>query len=351
MRRRVFLLLALSLLLLPHAAAADDLAEEYGFETNSLDEIMAQFMASYGLNEGNFSVAYYATGDHAEYRFADDTYRVAGSLFKVPLNMYYYDLERTGAISQNLTIGGWSLSTLHRETIVNSNNDMAISMLYHLGSFRQYRELMTRFCDQDYPAAYYADNNINAGYMLAVLKQLYENQDDYAELIGYMKQGAPGQYFQHYVDEYDVAHKYGYFEGAVNDCAIIFTPEPFLLTALTQDVACAEIVLGRLAELLTAYTVYQTESRAPAPEPEPEPEREPHAVTVVELPESPEPPEPPENADAAAPDPAAQPDPASEDAMQPEDAQQSAAPWIAVAAVAALALIVIALRAKKRVRT
>ena len=336
MRRRVFLLLALSLLLLPHAAAADALAEEYGFETSSLDEIMAQFMASYGLNEGNFSVAYYATGDHAEYRFADDTYRVAGSLFKVPLNMYYYDLERTGAISQNLTIGGWSLSTLHR-----------------LGSFRQYRELMTRFCDQDYPAAYYADNNINAGYMLAVLKQLYENQDDYAELIGYMKQGAPGQYFQHYVDEYDVAHKYGYFEGAVNDCAIIFTPEPFLLTALTQDVAYAEIVLGRLAELLTAYTVYQTESRAPAPEPEaePEPEREPHAVTVVELPESSEPPEPPEDTDAAASDPAAQPDPAPEDAMQPEDAQQSAAPWIAVAAVAALALIVIALHAKKRVRT
>ena len=223
-------------------------------------------------------------------------------------------------------------------------------MLYHLGSFRQYRELMTRFCDQDYPAAYYADNNINAGYMLAVLKQLYENQDDYAELIGYMKQGAPGQYFQHYVDEYDVAHKYGYFEGAVNDCAIIFTPEPFLLTALTQDVAYAEIVLGRLAELLTAYTVYQTESRAPEPEPEPEPEQEPHAVTVVELPEPPEPPKPPEDTDAAAPDPAAQPEAAPEAATQPKDAQQSAAPWIAVAAVAALALIVIALRAKKRVR-
>ena len=347
MRRRVFLLLALSLLLLPRAAAEDALAEEYSFATSSLDEIMAQFMAGYGLTEGNCSVAYYATGDHAEYRVADDTYRVAGSLFKLPLNMYYYDLERTGAISKNLTIGGWSLSTLHRETIVNSNNDMAIAMLYHLGSFRQYRELMTRFCDQDYPAAYYADNNINAGYMLAVLKQLYENQDDYAELIGYMKQGAPGQYFQHYVDEYDVAHKYGYFEGAVNDCAIIFTPEPFLLTALTQDVAYAEIVLGRLAELLTAYTVYQTESRAP----EPEPEQEPHAITVVELPEPPEPPKPPEDTDAAAPDPAAQPEAAPEAATQPEDAQQSAAPWIAVAAVAALALIVIALRAKKRVRT
>ncbi len=342
-------MLALALLLALPAAAADDLAAEYGFETNSLDEIMAQFMANYSLNESNFSVAYYASGDGTEYRFADDVFRTAGSMYKLPLNMYYYDQERSGAISSDLTINGWSLSTLHRETIVNSNNDMAIAMLYHLGSFRQYRELMTQFCDQDYPAAYYADNNINAGYMLAVLKRLYENQNDYAELIGYMEQGAPGQYFQHYVDEYVVAHKYGYFEGAVNDCAIIFTPEPFLLTALTQDVGYAETTLGRLAELLTAYTVYRTGSRAPEPEPEPapepepepdtDPEREAHTITVVELPDT------PESSDSAAPDTAPQPE------AESEPAQHSAAPWIAIAAVAALALIAIALRAKKRVRT
>ena len=340
----------LALLLALPAAAADDLAAEYGFETNSLDEIMAQFMADYGLNEGNFSMAYYASGDGTEYRFADDVFRTAGSMYKLPLNIYYYDQERSGAISSDLTINGWSLSTLHRETIVNSNNDMAIAMLYHLGSFRQYRDLMAQFCDQDYPAAYYSDNNINAGYMLAVLKRLYENQDDYTELIGYMEQGAPGQYFQHYVDEYAVAHKYGYFEGAVNDCAIIYTPEPFLLTALTQDVGYAETTLGRLAELLTAYTVYQTDSRipepepepepAPEPEPEPEPEREAHTITVVELPDTPEPVETPEVPDTAAPEPAPQP--------ESEPAQHSAAPWIAVAAIAALVLIALFLRFRSR---
>ena len=123
MKRRVFLLLALSLLLLPHAAAADALAEEYGFATNSLDEIMAQFMAGYGLNEGNFSVAYYATGDHAEYRFADDTYRVAGSLFKVPLNMYYYDLERTGAIIEALSAEGYyTLKPAYYETVLKGKS-------------------------------------------------------------------------------------------------------------------------------------------------------------------------------------------------------------------------------------
>lgn len=251
------------------------LAEEYGLLENSLSEIMDQFMSEYGLNSDNFSMCYYATGSGEYYGFAETTYRVAASIYKLPLNMYYYDLEWDGKLSADSYIDGYSLSKMHYETIVNSNNDMAISMLYNLGTFRQYREKMTKYCDMDYANAYYANNNINAWYMLNVLGVLYQNPEKYADLTANMKKAAAGQYFQRYVTDYEIAHKYGYFEGAINDCGIIYTPEPFLLTAFTVDKTYGDSILGRLAELLTEYTNYQSYIKylatLPSPTPEPTP--------------------------------------------------------------------------------
>lgn len=272
-------LLVLSLIL-PVYATEDEiyispLAEEYGLLEKPLSEIMDQFMAEYGLNSDNFSMCYYATGSGEYYGVAETTYRVAASLYKLPLNMYYYDLEWDGKLSPDSYIDGYYLPDMHYQTIVNSNNDMAISMLYNLGSFRQYRDKMTKYCDMEYANAYYANNNITAWYMLSTLGVLYQNPEKYAELTENMKNAAKGQYFQRYLDDYEIAHKYGYFEGAINDCGIIYTPEPFLLTAFTVDKTYGDSILGHLCELLTEYTNYQSYLKylasLPSPTPEPTP--------------------------------------------------------------------------------
>lgn len=259
------------LLTLP-AAAADSLSEQdmplnqtatdYDFEDSSLEEILARFREENNLTESNFSMSCYVTGTEELVSFAGDTFRVAASTYKLPLNMVYYDMERDGEISSESYIDGYYLPTMHYETIVNSNNDMAISMLYNLGSFRQYREIMTQFCDQEYPSEYYAGNNINSDYMLAVLWKLYCEADNYPELLENMKIACRGQYFQLYQGDYEIAHKYGYYEGAINDVGIIYTPEPVLVAAYTENVNDAESKLGALAELLTEYSLYHTEKNA-----------------------------------------------------------------------------------------
>ena len=238
------------------------LAAEYNFKSQDLEGVLAQFREENGLHEGNFSMSCYVTGTGELHSFAGDAYRVAASTYKLPLNMVYYDRERNGEISSESYIDGWYLPTMHYETIVNSNNDMAIAMLYNLGSFRRYREILTQFCDQDYPSEYYADNNINSDYMLSVLWRLYTEAENYTELLENMKIAARGQYFQLYQTDYDIAHKYGYFEGAVNDVGIIYTPEPVLAAVLTENVYGAEQLLGELAELLTEYSLYHTERKA-----------------------------------------------------------------------------------------
>lgn len=242
--------------------ALSEIAVEYDFEHQDLEAVLAQFRSEYGLSESNFSMSCYITGTGELHSFAGDTFRVAASTYKLPLNMVYYDMERNGEISSTAYIDGYYLPTMHYETIVNSNNDMAISMLYNLGSFRRYREIMTQFYDQTYPAKYYSGNNINSDYMLAVLWKLYCNADLYPELLENLKNAAAGQYFQLYQGEYEIAHKYGYYEGAINDVGIIYTPEPVLAAAYTQNVGYAESKLGHLAELLTEYSLYHTQLAA-----------------------------------------------------------------------------------------
>ncbi len=372
--RLAILTAALAVLLCAPCRAADgdfalqdyepgSLAEEYAFETQSLDEIMAQFLATYGLSEQNFSMAYRATGSGEAYLFAENVFRPAASTYKLPLNMYYYDMERAGEISSDAMIGGWSLPTLHYGTIVNSDNDMAISMLYNLGTFRQYRELLARYCDQEYDYIYYVDNYINAGYMLAVLERLYDNAADYEELIGYMKIATPDAYFKRYVSDFEIAHKYGYFEESINDVGIIFTPEPYLLAAYTEGAQNGEMILGRLCELLTEYTVWQTaqaraleaEAEAAAvaaaePEPEPEPAipagsalQESHPITVIEHGDD-------EPATADIESPAHAPEETRSPEVTPADAapQTSRAVWIAAAAAVAVLMLVALLRARRR---
>ena len=284
-----------------------ELEEQYAFAERNLDEILTQFREEYGLTEENFSLSYYAPELEETYHFDEHTYRTAGSMYKLALNMYYYDLEREGEIDPETVIQEhrkaddeseeplkeWPLSQMHYDTIVHSDNDMAIAMLYNLGSFYEYRVLMSRYSDQKYSVDYYWNNVINSNYMLDVLMYLYENQELYPELMENLTKAAPWMFFKQYVD-YPIAHKYGMFDGAYCDAGIIFSNVPFFLVAMVQtpyeeeaeedaaaeeqEEALPEIdgaeVIARVCELLSAYTDYMA-AQQEKPEGEQPPEEEP----------------------------------------------------------------------------
>jgi len=232
-------------------------ANEYNFASNSIAQIIDQFRFKYGLSNANFSMSYELSDGSLRYDFAENIFRVAASTYKLPLNLYYYDLEQSGQIPSTEVIGGWPLSTIHRESIVNSNNEMSEALFARLGSVMHYRELMTQYCDQVYPNEYYIENKLNSAYMIPVLRRIYENSDKYSELISYMKEATPGRYFKNNSDNTVVAHKYGYYGGATNDVGIIYAQTPYFLSVYTANVSNADYRLGELASLLTNYTNYR----------------------------------------------------------------------------------------------
>lgn len=276
MRKRFALLLALLwvFLLCTPVAAADDTVDEasvestdvladlslyYDFEHRPLEDIMVQFRTEYGLDENNFAMAYYATGTGDCYGFQVDSFREAGYTYMVPMNLILYDKENAGELWEEDYIGTYYIPYLHKYTLTDSDVPMAKTIWTDLGGYREYRELITQYSDQSYTEEYYSENVFNIRYVMNVLWHIYDNSKDYPDLIEYMSGAYEGRAFDLKLENrFDVAHKYSDTEIACNDIAIIYTTEPFILAAFSQDVGHSEEMLGALAELMADYTEYLT---------------------------------------------------------------------------------------------
>lgn len=226
-------------------------------EDKTLEALMDAFIAENGLNENNFSIYYYNTVTGEEYCFNENTMMDAASTYKLPLNMYFYEKEAAGEISGNdyLPYSGTTLANCHMQSIVCSNNPLSQAMRKNLGSYYQYKTQMRQYTDmpeEDIDPIFYMRNSYCTRIMMDILKYLYERQDIFSELISYMKEAMPGAYFKKYIDDCEIAHKYGSNEGFENDVGIIYADQPFLLAVYTRYVG-AEIT-SQAAQLLKTYT-------------------------------------------------------------------------------------------------
>ena len=254
MKKLISALLAVLLLAAPVLAADEP------------DTLAARFdalRAEYHLDETNFAVSYYNTVTGEEYNWNETAMFTAASTFKLPLNLYYYELQNEGKISGDtvLTEGGATLDRCHYLSLVESNNELSIAMLYRIGDFRTYKETMRRYftmTDDEIDPKYYQDNYYCTRMMMDALKYLYAHADEFPEMLDYMEQSLPRDaYFLHdLADEVTIAHKYGSFEGAENDTGIFYTEQPFLLAVYTQSVG--ERIVALAADLAYDYNLEQT---------------------------------------------------------------------------------------------
>ena len=244
-------------------AAPEEAAEEAGASEedtpSGLAALFDEFRAQYNLTEQNFAVSYYDTVTQDSYDWNETHMMVAASTFKLPLNLYYYELENAGEIASDALI---TLDLCHYLSIVESNNEISHALLYRIGTFVEYKEAMRKYftmTDDEIDPKYYQNNFYCTRMMMDTLKYIYARQEEFPELIDYMKQAHPQNgYFKAKVTEMEVAHKYGSFEGAENDVGIFYAEHPFLLAVYTQNVG--EGVVQDAARLAADYNAQQTEA-------------------------------------------------------------------------------------------
>ena len=257
LRKSVVLVLCLCLLTGAVFAAECGPYSDADVEGKTLDELITQFREENGLDESNFSVCYFNTVTGEQYRFNEKWFAYGASTYKLPLNLYFYELENAGEIDPDMvmTQGGARLSYIHEESIVNSNNELSFSMVSYLGGFEPYKRAMLKYFsipEAEIEQKYFYDHIYCTWMMLDVLQYLYDRQEQFPELMGYLKQAMPNDYFRKYITDCEVAHKYGDYNSMHNDVGIIYAGQPFLLAVYTLDQS-PEIV-SRVAALAKVYT-------------------------------------------------------------------------------------------------
>lgn len=252
-RLRLLASLLLAALLLCSPALADGAAD-------ALDAAVGALFEEYDLSERNFALGFRALSDGTEYWYNADKLFETASLYKLPLNMYFYELEAAGEMASDESIYGVPLDYCHEQSLVYSNNELSQLMVDWIGSYRQFKEIAFGYTGLDESERgfdYYASGGFTARMMVGMLQTLWDDPETFGQEIEYLKEANPGEYLESGECGLEIAQKYGYehYDGILNICiaGIVYTDEPFLITVLTRGVGWAEVLMGELCDAFAEY--------------------------------------------------------------------------------------------------
>lgn len=243
-------------------------------EDDQVKNLIQNKMEKCNLNTDNFAFFYYNEDEHKYYFYNNDSYFTAASTIKVPIAMYYYDMIKNNQITLDTTLkytndcyeegGGKTaytykyndnvpISFLLNQSIVNSDNTAVNILIKNLGD-SQYRKDIATYSSDTLPDEFYNNNITSTKYSYDVLNHLYKNQDLYSQLINDMKNSSMGQYLKKYINGYDVAHKYGSYEGYTHDYGIVFGKQTYLIGIFTKNVPDPDELIADISLDIFNYT-------------------------------------------------------------------------------------------------
>ena len=252
-RLRLLASLLLAALLLCSPALADGAAD-------ALDAAVGALFEEYDLSKRNFALGFRALSDGTEYWYNADKLFETASLYKLPLNMYFYELEAAGELEPDGAVYGIPLDLFHEQSLVYSNNELSQNMIDWIGSYRQFKDIAFGYTGLDESERgfdYYASGGFTARMMVGMLQTLWDDPETFGQEIDYLKEANPGEYLESGECGLEIAQKYGYehYDGILNICiaGIVYTDEPFLITVLTRGVGWAEVLMGELCDAFAEY--------------------------------------------------------------------------------------------------
>lgn len=235
---------------------------------NNIENLINQIMIENNLNENNFFFFFYNVEEKKYYFYNENTYFTAASTIKVPVAMLYYDKIADGELNLSDTLiynredyeaGDGStaadysvgekipISYLLEQTIVNSDNTALNILINHIG-YQKCKEELSKYSDIELIEDFYTSNVANVSYYYDVLQYLYQNTEKYSELIANMKKSSGGGYLKADLPQYEVAHKYGSYDGYVHDYGIIYGQNTYLIGVFTKGIANASDLIADIGE-------------------------------------------------------------------------------------------------------
>lgn len=244
-----------------------------------LSELLAAYLEENALDT---QVSYFYVNTITQEEIVKDGDRImlGASTIKVPLVMAYTDMIENGAVSaeqgmlfheflyeesENDLNNFYAMNTmvplefLMHHAIRYSDNSATNIMQFNFGTYSEmpFRVWYSNFYPMAYENDFYVENQITANLQKEVMKYLYEHQSDYPLIIEDMEFAYPNRYIKASVNDFTVAHKWGYYSVYHHDIAIIDTPQPILVGIFTEygSIDNGEQIIADMARIMVDYTL------------------------------------------------------------------------------------------------
>ena len=233
--------------------------EDGVLDSDELKKLIEDFLDERGIAQDRFRLGYTYTGTNETWYYNGDVWSYSASVYKLPLMMMLAQKVANGELKQDDKVCGVDLTYAETSVLTYSNNDYAHVMIHYFDSEQDYREQQVKMSDvpvEDIPERYYISSHFSPRFVIGVLRNLYENPDQFPNIVECLKVATPGQYLSRTLgDEYEVAQKYGAYEQFNNIAGIVYMPHPILIAINTTWVGNAERVLADAGKLLADYTL------------------------------------------------------------------------------------------------
>lgn len=184
--RRFFCLFLSVLLLLPCLPKAEAAV--------SPEEQILQLLEASGLTQDELSLSYYNIASGESYSFNSDAMLPAGSLWLLPLHMYYCEQESLGVFEPDVsrleeayTIGGYTLAESRYRTLLLEDSALAQTMQDQLGGYTAFKQKVNEAFGHLPPEAmteqFLSDNCFSARFWIACLQELTLHPEIYQDLL------------------------------------------------------------------------------------------------------------------------------------------------------------------------
>lgn len=231
----------LSELVVSHAGAGSTVEAE-----------MTKLIEAYGLTAENFSLSYYNLSTKDNYSVNAEQFFPSGTLWLLPLHMYFYEMETLGKLEpedpfeEEYLIDGMNLAECRYRSILLGNDEVAQKMLLQIGDFEQYQLLMNSsygHCDEaSLPKKYFFDTYYSADFLMNCLIA----EENSPELYGDLKQNFSAIQTDDGIAAPIAAYNYLHIAATQDamhcEILIVSAPRPYLLVCYYADSVDAQAI-------------------------------------------------------------------------------------------------------------
>ena len=244
-------------------------------DTKELRKEIDAYIDSWGVSESQITVCVRdIENDCIVYERNADQWMRAGSIYKLPISMLWFDkfnsgeakitdeiyynrrkyYQEVGSLGLHKTGDILTYEEVIRTTILESDNTGGQILFQTYGGWNKYRKDALKYTDVDMGNRFMLQKNyMTARYTTDVSTYLYRHRDEYKELIEWLKQAVPHQVLDTVI-QVNMPQKFGTMELYKNGTGFVEAKHPYAISVFTLGmVDPASNRMGRINEFCYEY--------------------------------------------------------------------------------------------------